>query len=147
VVGLLLREKQLYPFSDLHDIENALGTSIDVKTLRDEMFAPWFADDDRERWAMELLNLCLKDHCWQRRLRFVGGCGYCEGEADAFRGVAAHPDGRTGNARRAGTGKARMERILTGDMKASRHTVRERTCASQSDGGVPLKIYFFEGWD
>jgi hypothetical protein len=72
VPPFILREKRLYTFSDLHDIENALGTASDVKTLHDEMFAPWFADDDRERWAMELLNLCLKDHCWQRRLRFDG---------------------------------------------------------------------------
>jgi hypothetical protein len=72
VPPFILREKQLYTFSDLHDIENPLSTAIDVQTLHDEMFAPWFADEDRERWAMELLNLSLKDHCWKRRLRFDG---------------------------------------------------------------------------
>lgn len=69
VPPFILREKLLYTFSDLHDIENPLGAAIEVKTLPDEMFAPWFADDVRQRWAMELLNLCLKDHCWKRRLR------------------------------------------------------------------------------
>jgi hypothetical protein len=72
VPPFILREKHLFTFSDLHDIENPLGTVIDVKTLRDESFAPWFADEDRRRWAMELLNLCLKQHCWKRRLRFDG---------------------------------------------------------------------------
>jgi hypothetical protein len=72
VPPFILREKLLYTFSDLHDIENPLGAAIDVKALHDENFAPWFGDEDRSRWAMELLNLCLKDHCWKRRLRFDG---------------------------------------------------------------------------
>jgi hypothetical protein len=68
----ILREKRLYTFSDLHDIENPLQNAIDVKTLKDEFFAPWFASEDRRRWAMELLNLSLKQHCWERHLRFDG---------------------------------------------------------------------------
>ncbi|HLG95307.1 MAG TPA: toll/interleukin-1 receptor domain-containing protein [Bryobacteraceae bacterium] len=70
VPPFILREKLLFTFSNLHDIENPLEAAIDSKTLRDEDFAPWFGDEDRSRWAMELLNLCLKDHCWKRRLRF-----------------------------------------------------------------------------
>jgi hypothetical protein len=41
-----------------------------LKTLHDELFAPWFSDEDRRRWAIELLNLCLKQYCWERYLRF-----------------------------------------------------------------------------
>lgn len=66
----ILREGSLYTFSDLHDIDNPLGKIIDVKTLKDEMFAPWFSDEDRKRWAIELLNLHFKQYCWERRLRF-----------------------------------------------------------------------------
>lgn len=66
----ILREKRLFTFSDLHDVENPLQAVIEVKTLNDEMFAPWFSDEDRRRWGIELLNLCLKQHCWNRHLRF-----------------------------------------------------------------------------
>jgi hypothetical protein len=65
----ILRSGRLFTFSDLHDISNPLQNAIDVKTLKDEYFAPWFADEDKRRWAMELLNLALKQHCWSRRLR------------------------------------------------------------------------------
>jgi hypothetical protein len=66
----ILRNQELYTFSDLHDSENPLQNAIEVKTLHDESFAPWFSDDDRRRWAIELLNLCVKQHCWGRHLRF-----------------------------------------------------------------------------
>lgn len=66
----ILRNQQLYTFSDLHDTENPLQNAIKVETLHDEPFPPWFSDEDRRRWAIELLNLCLKQHCWERYLRF-----------------------------------------------------------------------------
>jgi hypothetical protein len=66
----ILREKSLYTFSDLHDGDNPLQKVIEVKTLKDEVFAPWFGDEDRRRWAIELLNLAFKQHCWERRFRF-----------------------------------------------------------------------------
>lgn len=68
----ILREGNLYTFSDLHDVENPLQKVIDVKTLKDEMLAPWFGDEDKRRWATEILNLCFKQHCWNRWLRFDG---------------------------------------------------------------------------
>jgi hypothetical protein len=66
----ILRNQQLYTFSDLHDIENPLQNAIEVKSLHDEAFAPWFSHEDQRRWAIELLNLCIKQHCWDRYLRF-----------------------------------------------------------------------------
>jgi hypothetical protein len=66
----ILREGALFTFSDLHDIDNPLQKAIDINTLRDEPFAPWFADDDQRRWAVELLNLCFKQHCRDRYLIF-----------------------------------------------------------------------------
>jgi hypothetical protein len=68
----ILRAQQLYTFSDLHDIDNPLQDAIEIRTLHDEYLAPWFSDEDRRRWAIELLNLCLKQHCWDRFLRFDG---------------------------------------------------------------------------
>lgn len=65
----LLREGKLYTFSDLHDVSNPLHECIDFSSLRDELFEPWFALEDKRRWAVELLNLCFRQHCWQRWLR------------------------------------------------------------------------------
>jgi hypothetical protein len=65
----ILREGKLYTFSDLHDIDNPLQTSIDAASLKDELFGPWFAQEDQRRWAIELLNVCFRQHCWQRWLR------------------------------------------------------------------------------
>lgn len=66
----ILRNQQLYTFSDLHDIENPLQGAVKINSLHDEDFPSWFSDEDRRRWAVELLNLCLKEHCWARYLRF-----------------------------------------------------------------------------
>jgi len=66
----ILRSQQLYTFSDLHDIENPLQNAINIETLHDEPFPHWFSNEDRRRWAVELLNLCLKQYCWERYLRF-----------------------------------------------------------------------------
>jgi len=66
----ILREGKLYTFSDLHDVSNPLHDCIDAKSLRDEAFEPWFALEDKRRWAAELLNLCFREYCWNRRLIF-----------------------------------------------------------------------------
>jgi hypothetical protein len=68
----ILREGQLFTFSDLHNVDNILQECIDIKSLHDETFAPWFGEEDRRRWAVELLNVCLRQHCWNRWLRFDG---------------------------------------------------------------------------
>src|ERR1035437_1305010 len=66
----ILREGCLFTFSDLHDSDNPLQSAIDMKSLHDEPFRPWFAHGDQRRWAVELLNLNLREYCWQRYLRF-----------------------------------------------------------------------------
>lgn len=70
VPPFILREGCVFTFSDLHDIQNPLQSAIDIRSLHDEYFAPWFGHEDRRRWAIELLNLCFREHCWQRYLRF-----------------------------------------------------------------------------
>ena len=66
----ILREGCLFTFSDLHDSNNALQAAIDIPSLHDEPFAPWFRHEDHRRWAVELLNLNLREFAWQRYLRF-----------------------------------------------------------------------------
>jgi hypothetical protein len=40
-----------------------------------DVFADWFSDEEYHRRAIELLNVCLKEHAWKRRLRFDGAKG------------------------------------------------------------------------
>jgi hypothetical protein len=70
VPPFILREGKLYTFSDLHDIENPLDAAIDAKSIRDVHLSNWFADEAKKRWAVELLNLVFRQHCWDRYLRF-----------------------------------------------------------------------------
>jgi len=70
VPPFILREGKLYTFSDLHDIENLLDAAIDAKSIRDVHLSNWFADEAKRRWAVELLNLVFRQHCWDRYLRF-----------------------------------------------------------------------------
>jgi len=120
----ILRNECLFTFSDLHDIDNPLQNAINVKTLKDEHFAPWFADEDRRRWAMELLNLSLKQHCWVRRLRFDS-----KGQRFFFR--PADDDGKTIWWRIAGT-------------RHSRQVTTRHYAFRKGEDGVPAQEKF--GW-
>ncbi|MCU1323030.1 MAG: hypothetical protein JWM43_2679 [Acidobacteriaceae bacterium] len=64
----ILREGKLYTFSDLHDINNSLGTAVDLKSLKDVELRSWFSSEAKRRWGIELLNLVLRKHCWDRYL-------------------------------------------------------------------------------
>jgi hypothetical protein len=66
----ILRQGKLYTFSDLHDIANPLESSVDPKTIKDVRVSAWFASEETRRWVVELLNLVLRAHCWERYLRF-----------------------------------------------------------------------------
>jgi hypothetical protein len=66
----ILREGCMFTFSDLHDIDNPLQQAIEINSLHDQPFAPWFKNDDRRRWAVEILNVCFRQYCWKRFLRF-----------------------------------------------------------------------------
>ena len=66
----ILREGKLFTFSDLtigDSFHSALkkDAGVDSDVLRD-----WFSDGEYSRRAIELLNVCLKQHAWKRRLRF-----------------------------------------------------------------------------
>lgn len=72
----ILREGRLYSFSDLNSSDDfrpvLTGQNAQVSS---DCFADWFSDDEYSRRAIELLNVCLKEHAWKRRLRFDGSRG------------------------------------------------------------------------
>lgn len=59
----------MWPFSNLQNEAASFGGAIDTGTVRNDPFESWFSDADRARWAVELLNVCLKKHERQRFLR------------------------------------------------------------------------------
>src|SRR5712692_2455819 len=65
----LLREGRLWTFRDLRNETGSFGTAVCASTVREDHFEPWFSDADRGRWAIELLNICLKENAWRRFLR------------------------------------------------------------------------------
>jgi hypothetical protein len=71
----ILREGKLYTFSDLNDSEAFAPALKKGAKVKCDTFTDWFSDDDYSRRAIELMNICLKEHAWRRRLRFDGGKG------------------------------------------------------------------------
>lgn len=69
----ILREGRLFTFSDLTSSENVFQSVLtqDSVVLQDN-FADWFSDVEYSRRAIELLNVCFKEHAWKRWLRFDG---------------------------------------------------------------------------
>ncbi|PYU19355.1 MAG: hypothetical protein DMG32_24655, partial [Acidobacteria bacterium] len=67
--AFILREKKLFAFSPLREELNPLREAVQTGAISEEAFASWFADVDRKRWAIELLNVSLKQHAWRRHLR------------------------------------------------------------------------------
>jgi len=65
----LLREGRLWTFSNLHNEAASFGRATHAGTVRSDPFETWFSDADRARWAVELLNVCLKENAWKRFLR------------------------------------------------------------------------------
>jgi len=65
----LLREGSLWTFTNLRNEAASFGRAIRAETVRNDPFNTWFSDADRARWAVELLNICLKDNAWKRFLR------------------------------------------------------------------------------
>jgi hypothetical protein len=66
----ILREGKLYTFTDLStsDVFRSALARADSRVAFDQ-FADWFSDDDYSRRAIELLNVCFKQHAWIRRMR------------------------------------------------------------------------------
>jgi hypothetical protein len=65
----LLREGRLWTFVNLRENGESFGTALRPETTREDSFESWFPNADRGRWAVELLNVCLKENAWIRFLR------------------------------------------------------------------------------
>jgi len=63
----LLRENRLWTFVNLYE-SDSYGAAVG-RSVRRDSFENWFHDPDKARWAVELLNLHLKETAWRRFLR------------------------------------------------------------------------------
>jgi len=68
----ILREGKLYTFSDLNTSDPFRPVIKKGSRVEFDAFKDWFSEDEYSRRAIELLNVCLKEHAWNRRLRFDG---------------------------------------------------------------------------
>src|SRR5271157_891987 len=65
----VLREGRLWTFVTLRENGESFRRSTRPTTIREDRFESWFSDADHARWAVELLNVCLKENAWHRFLR------------------------------------------------------------------------------
>ncbi len=68
----ILREGKLYTFCDLNKSDTFQPVMKKGTKIESDVFKDWFSDEDYSRRAIELLNVCLKEHAWTKRLRFDG---------------------------------------------------------------------------
>lgn len=73
--SFILREGKLYTFCDLNTADAFRAVIKEGAKVESDVFKDWFSDEDYRRRAIELLNVCLKEHAWKRRLRFDGAKG------------------------------------------------------------------------
>lgn len=71
----ILREGRLFTFSDLNTSDAFRAVLRKKAHVLWTAFADWFSDEEYSRRAIELLNVCLKEHAWERWLRFDGTKG------------------------------------------------------------------------
>lgn len=67
--AFLLREGRLWTFANISSGSHAFGSAIRPRSVNTVPFQSWFSDADHCRWAVELLNICLKESAWRRFLR------------------------------------------------------------------------------
>jgi TIR domain len=68
----ILREGRLYTFCDLTAPDAFSPVLIKGAPVCSDRYADWFSDEEYRRRAIELMNICLKEHAWKSRLRFDG---------------------------------------------------------------------------
>jgi len=68
----ILREGRLYTFCDLTTSDAFSPVLIKGAPVCSDSYADWFSDEEYRRRAIELMNICLKEHAWKTRLRFDG---------------------------------------------------------------------------
>jgi len=67
----LLRGGKLYAIDNLTDENSVFRSFVDLTEIGSEEFESWFGGD-KQIWAIEMLNLYLKQNAYQRYLRFDG---------------------------------------------------------------------------
>jgi len=67
--AFILREGRLWSFVNFRAEAELFGTAVKRDTIRVDSFESWFSDADHARWAVELLNVCLRQNAWLRFLR------------------------------------------------------------------------------
>jgi hypothetical protein len=67
--AFILRDGRLWTFVNLRADKDSFGACVRPSTVKEAAFEAWFSDADRSRWAVELLNVCLRQSAWQRHLR------------------------------------------------------------------------------
>ncbi len=65
----LLRTGRLYTFDDLQMQDSPFRETVDIPNGSSEGFRQWFGTD-KQNWAIELLNISLKEAMYRRYLRF-----------------------------------------------------------------------------
>jgi len=68
----ILREGRLYTFCDLTNCDTFRSVLVERAPVCSDRYADWFSDEEYSRRAIELLNICLKEHAWKNHLRFDG---------------------------------------------------------------------------
>jgi hypothetical protein len=66
----VLRKGKLFTFAPLDDNQAPFLEAIRTEKIYRETFREWLGHPDRRRWAIELLNVSLKEYAWRRYLRF-----------------------------------------------------------------------------
>jgi hypothetical protein len=70
IPNFILRNQQLFSFSNLNNAKNPLRQIIDVGSITSYQVQTWKDDVDKWRWIVELLNIHLRDHCSKKGLSY-----------------------------------------------------------------------------
>jgi hypothetical protein len=119
----LLRTGRLYTFDDLYDRNSPFRATVETESTSSEEFQRWFGTD-KQNWAIELLNISLKDAMYRRYLRFDK-----KGQRFFFMPV---------------NGKPKRISWVIGGKRAAREVTTPHTATKLNDRGEKERIPF--GW-
>ena len=66
----ILKDQQIFTFSNLNDVKNKLRCIISFKNTESISVQEWFKDKDKSRYLIELLNIEIKGFCHNLGLNF-----------------------------------------------------------------------------
>lgn len=123
VPPFILRSGNLFSFDDLCDESSPFHDVIDGQNAKREEFRSWFGGE-RQNWAIELLNITLKEAMYKRYLRFDK-----KGQRFFFAPV---------------DGKPKRISWVIGGKRTSREVTTPHTATKLNDRGEKERIPF--GW-